>query len=175
MKPLKVKKLKFLSIIIIFVLCFPLHNIYKLFPCTITSIVSPINESIWEHMKILFTSTILSIAFQILYTYQKKETINNIAISNYISSIINIIIFLIIYIPLYKLLGENFIITIIVMLISIVISQLSTVPLLTTQKLKFNKYTIYLILITYLIFYYLTYNPLNIEIFIDPTNYIYNK
>ena len=170
-----IKKFKFFSIIIIFLICFPLHFLYDLFPNVITSIISPINESIWEHMKILFTSTILSIPLQSIYINYKKETFYNITLSNYASSIINIIIFLILFIPIYKLIGENFVITIIIMFTSIVISQLTTTSLLKTKETQFNKYSYILIIITYLIFGYLTYNPLDLEIFIDPTNNIYNK
>jgi hypothetical protein len=172
---LTIKKLKFLSIIIIFLICFPLHFLYDLFPNIITSIISPVNESIWEHMKILFTSTILSVPLQSMYINYKKETFNNITLSNYASSIINIIIFLILFIPIYKLIGENFIITIIIMFTSIVISQLTTTSLLKTKETQFNKYSYILIIITYLIFGYFTYNPLDLEIFVDPTNNIYKK
>ena len=36
-----------------------LHFLYEWIPCFVTSIFSPINESITEHMKIIFTSTLV--------------------------------------------------------------------------------------------------------------------
>ena len=53
------EKLKIWGGIIAFALCFPLHFIYDKFPNFITSIFAPVNESIWEHMKIIFTSTLI--------------------------------------------------------------------------------------------------------------------
>lgn len=50
---MSLKKLKILGVIMAFLLCFPLHFLYDKIPSFITSIISPVNESIWEHMKIL--------------------------------------------------------------------------------------------------------------------------
>ena len=57
---MKLKILKIFGIILAFFLCFPLHFLYDKLPCFITSIIAPVNESIWEHMKILFGSIIIS-------------------------------------------------------------------------------------------------------------------
>ena len=56
---MKLKNLKLLGVILAFLFCFPLHFLYDKVPSFITSIISPVNESIWEHMKILFGSIIL--------------------------------------------------------------------------------------------------------------------
>ena len=47
------KKLMIITTLIAFLLCFPFHFVYDTFPNLITSIFFPINESIWEHMKLL--------------------------------------------------------------------------------------------------------------------------
>ena len=54
------KKIKIFIILLSFILSFPIHFIYDLFPCFLTSIIAPVNESIWEHMKIIYTSILLS-------------------------------------------------------------------------------------------------------------------
>ena len=66
------KKLKILGIVLAFLLCFPLHFVYDKFPSFITSIFAPINESIWEHMKILFGSIIISGVIQKIIVLKKK-------------------------------------------------------------------------------------------------------
>ena len=53
------KRIKIISIIGTFLLCFLTHFIYNLFPNTLFSIFFPVNESIWEHMKMLFSTILL--------------------------------------------------------------------------------------------------------------------
>lgn len=90
---MSLKKLKILSIIITFLFCFPLHFLYNKFPSFITSIISPVNESIWEHMKILFGSILLSGVFQKIIIKIKHLNYKNIYLSTIISSLSSIPIF----------------------------------------------------------------------------------
>ena len=112
------KKIKILITIIIFILSFPIHFIYNIFPNFITSILTPVNESIWEHMKLIITSNLI---FGIIeyFIYKKKEIkVNNFLLSYALSSIIGIIIYLIIYLPIDNIFGHNLIIAIILLLIT---------------------------------------------------------
>ena len=52
------KRLKVVSIFGMFILCFLTHFLYNWFPNALFSIFFPVNESIWEHMKMM-TSSIL--------------------------------------------------------------------------------------------------------------------
>ena len=52
---MNLKKVKIINVFAVFLLSFLAHNIYKWFPNTITSIFFPVNESIFEHMKIIST------------------------------------------------------------------------------------------------------------------------
>ena len=65
---MSLKKLKILGVIMAFLLCFPLHFLYDKIPSFITSIISPVNESIWEHMKILFWK------YTIFWSYSKNNS-----------------------------------------------------------------------------------------------------
>ena len=51
---------------------------YELFPNFIFSILFPVNESIWEHMKLLFGSIIVSGIIQKLIIIYRKGKVNNI-------------------------------------------------------------------------------------------------
>lgn len=53
------KKIKLIAIINIFILSFISHYIYDLFPSILISFFFPVNESIAEHMKIIYTSTLV--------------------------------------------------------------------------------------------------------------------
>ena len=41
------------------ILSFVFHFVYDLIPNFVTSIFFPVNESIWEHMKLLYTSILV--------------------------------------------------------------------------------------------------------------------
>lgn len=166
------KRLKIIGTIIAFILCFPFHGIYDKFPNTLTSIFFPVNESIWEHMKILFTTIMVSSVIQKIIMYIKKEDVTNICFSNFIGAISSIPIFLILFLPIYYLFGENFPLTILIMLITIIISQIIAYRLLLKPNFKMENKTILLVILVYTIFTILTYNPLNLDIFVDSTQCI---
>lgn len=162
------KKLKIISTIIAFILCFPLHFLYDTFPNFITSIFSPVNESIWEHMKILFTSILFTGVLQKIYVTTKHLNYNNICLSNFTAALLSIPIFLSIFLPIYNIIGENMIVTIIIMLITITIVEYISYKIMNKREHKLEKDTVIFAIITYIIFTVLTYYPLNINIFIDP-------
>ena len=167
------KKLKIIGTILAFLLCFPMHFVYDLFPNFLTSIFFPVNESIWEHMKILFGSIIFSGIIQKIIVLIKKDKINNICFSNFIAALLSIPIFLVMFLPIYYLINENFIITIIIMLLSIIFSEFISYIIINKKELNKEKTTIYLVILVYIIFTILTYYPLRINLFIDPKTETY--
>ncbi len=166
---MNVKKIKILSTICIFLLSFITHYGYDIFPNVVTSIFFPVNESIFEHMKMIFTSYILFSFFE--YILLKKYTNNtkNFKGSLFLSLLFNIVFFLIIYIPIYNIFGHNLIMTLIIYFISIMVSQIISYIILITNKNidKINKYSYFLIFILLLILIYLTYFPIKNDLFID--------
>ena len=166
-------KLKILGIVIAFLLCFPLHFLYERFPNFLTSIIAPVNESIFEHMKLLFTSIIISGIIQKLIVKKKKLNINNVCISNFVAAVSSIPIFLIMFIPIYKIIGENLPITIIIMLIAIVIAEYISYIIMKKKNLKLENTIIILAILVYIIFGILTYNVPHNELFRDPIHNYY--
>ena len=162
------KKLKILGFVLAFLLCFPLHFVYDKFPSFITSIFAPINESIWEHMKILFGSIIISGVIQKIIVLKKKLDFNNICFSNFIGAISSIPIFLIVFLPIYIIIGENFPVTIFIMFITIVLAEIIAYKIMNKDNLGFENITIILVIIVYVIFTILSYYPIKSGIFIDP-------
>jgi hypothetical protein len=158
-------KYYFRQTIFIFIISFLIHNIYTWLPSFVTSIFFPVNESIWEHIKMIFTS------YMIIMLIQKKSIISYI-----ITSILNIIVFLIIYLPIYIVFGENLIITLIIYFVSIFISSILFKFLLERKKHlnKLNVLSIILILFIYIGFGFLTYYPINYNLlFFDYSKNIY--
>ena len=165
---MNLKKSRIISIIGIFILCFISHFVYNLLPCSLTAIFFPVNESIWEHMKMIFTSIIIYgiIDYIILNKYNIKY--NNFFLSLFITALISIPIYLIIYLPIFYKIGENMFINIGLMLLVIIITQIISYYILKSKSCKLLNYiSIILIIISYIIFGYLTYNPIKSELFFD--------
>ena len=112
---MNLKKIKIISIILIFILCFLFHFIYELLPCTLTSIFFPVNESIWEHIKMIYTAIIFNGFIEYIILKKNNIFFNNYVTSLFISSITMIPIFLIMYLPIYNIFGPKFILNILIM------------------------------------------------------------
>lgn len=162
------KKLKILGVVLAFLFCFPIHFLYDKFPGFITSIFAPVNESIWEHMKILFGSILLSGGIQKIIVIKYKLNYNNICFSNFIGAISSIPIFLMMFLPIYIIIGENFPITIFIMFIAILIAEIIAYIIMNKNDLELENITIVWVIIVYIIFAILSYNPIEYGIFIDP-------
>ena len=153
--------------IIIFIISSISHFIYNIFPNTITSIFFPVNESVWEHLKLLFTSSVI---FSLI-NYKKIPNIFSITL---IRSILLIVILLILFLPIYYLFGENIIFTLIILFITILITEYIISKIYNKKLIKsLNFISIFIIIICYINFLYLTYNPPKLDLFRDPTNNSY--
>lgn len=170
---MKLKVLKLIGVIVAFLLCFPLHFLYDKIPCFITSIIAPVNESIAEHMKILFGSILISGVIQKIIVKVKHLRYKNICISNVVAAFLSIPIFLVIYLPIYNSFGEYLPLTIFLMLLAIIISQIISIFIINKKDLKMENLSIVLVIIIYIIFGLLTYFPPQNELFLDPINITY--
>ncbi len=160
---------KVISVIGIFLLCFLTHFIYDWFPNTFTSIFFPVNESIWEHMKMLYSAMIVFglIEFPLLKLFKLNH--HNFLTNLFISSLLSIPIFLTLYLPFYYIIGENMALNLITLFITICITQIIGYYTLNTNKSKgLNWISLIGIILVYIIFGILTYYPLEIELFFDP-------
>ena len=96
---LKLKIWKICSIIIIFNLSFLVQNIYKWFPSFITSLLFPINDSIWQFNKVIIISFLIWSVFEKV-TIRKKHDLNTCT-SGLISALTCAFLFMLIYSPIY--------------------------------------------------------------------------
>ncbi len=160
-----------LKSIIIFIFSSLLHSLYNYLPMFITSIVVPVNESIAEHMKMIFSAYILFIL--VIFAFKKQNNYNYITF-NTIEAILNIIIFLIIYLPINKLVGEIMVLTLVIYFISIFITNLISIKIEKKEISKnINLLMILIIVIIYSLFAILTYYPPKIALFYDKQENIY--
>lgn len=164
---MNLKLVKTIGVVGVFLLCFPLHFLYDNISNFLTSIISPVNESIWEHMKLIYTSYLLWGIVE-YFLIRKNKDINNFVIQLFLVPIFGICIYLSIYLPLFNLFGENLIISIILLFIIIVIEEVISYFLLKGEEIKNQRLIgIIGIIMVYIIFAYLTYFPLDNYLFWD--------
>ena len=159
------KKIKMVSIFGMFALCFLTHFLYNWFPNSLFSIFFPVNESIWEHMKMM-TSSILIWSILEYFVYKKyRVNHNNFVLSLFLEVTLSIIIFLIIYLPIYHFTGSIFILNLITLFISLYFVNVISYYILNLRPLHKEILAIIGVILLYIIFGILTYNP--------PYNYIF--
>lgn len=165
------KWIKMVSVFVIFILCFPFHFIYDWFPSTFFSIFFPVNESIFEHIKMLFSAIVFYgvIDYFLLWFFRQKR--DNFLISLFVSSIVSIPIFLIIYLPFYYLMGESMVLNLVCLFAAIVIvCIISYFILMSNSFSRLNVASIFGIILAYIILGILTYYPPINDLFYDPMN-----
>ncbi len=168
------KTIMFIKTITIFLSLFLFSFVYKKFPNFLTSIIFPVNESLFEHLKMIYNAEI--IVSLILYLILKKKNIkiNNYFIALLLSTVFNIVLFYLIYLPIYRKFGSNLVITMIIYFITLCISQyLFYVITLKNHNKFYNNLCLIVIPFIWLILVYFTYNPLKVEFFFDPIEEIY--
>jgi hypothetical protein len=171
---MNLKSVKIISFFTIIILSFLTHFMYDWYPSTLSSFFFPVNESIWEHMKILYTSIIFTsiLEYFILKIFHIK--FNNFFLSIFISSYASIIIYLLLYLPFYNLFGEKLLFSISLMIIVYGIVEILSYYILKMNRYYFLDYMSILFLIWgYIFFIFFTYSPPNNYIFYDPLNQYY--
>lgn len=159
---------KIIATVAIFLLCFIIHFAYNLFPNPVSAIFFPVNESIWEHMKMLYTSIIIYGLIDYLIMQKFHIKFSNFFMSLFISGVSSIPIFLILYLSFYYKIGPKMFLNILILFIAIAISQIISFYILKRNDIKnSNIISILLIIITFVIFGYLTYKPIKNELFFD--------
>lgn len=137
---------------------------------TLIGAFTPVNESIWEHLKLLLFPTIL---FSIVeyFIYGKKTT--GFITSKVISLLIGMTFIISAYYTIKGATGiESFILDIIIFIISAGITSYLTCFLINSKVISFNdtKTIISLLILAaiIIIFVYFTFDPPQIELFRDP-------
>lgn len=161
------KKVKILNVLFLFSLSFLWHFVYQLIPFKLTAIFFPVNESIWEHMKIIYGTFIVVSIIQIIICKKFKININNKYIEMITKAILGVIFYLIIFIPVYKIIGENMIFAISLMFITYLVMEFFSIKILESPELNINILPIIIIILGFVLFGLLTFYPAHTSIFFD--------
>ena len=168
------RKIKIIGVFVIFALSFVSHFMYKWLPNSIFSILFPVNESIWEHMKLLATPVLIFSIFEYIIYRKKNISFNNFLLSYGISIILGIIIYLILYLPIHYIFGHSLLIAGLILFITFIIMQVISYYIMNYREIKYsNVIGLGIIIILYIVFGYLTYNPIEIDLFYDDEKNVY--
>lgn len=171
---MKKRKYILISSILIFLLNFPIHFMFDIFENDIIAVFFPVNESIFQHMKMIYTC--FFIFYFILFIVRRRFKYNNIFLANLISSLSCIGFFLIIYIPIYFRFGENMIFTFILLFIAILFGQYISSYIIQEKQYSYIDFiSIILLLILLIVNGYLTYYPIKNFLFWDPEHETYER
>ena len=168
----KIKRFHIISFILVSILGTLLHFTYEWSgENTFVGFFSAVNESTWEHLKLIFFPMLLTTV--IGYFYIGKENENYIC--GRVKGILAGIIFIISFFYTYTgVLGENIaIIDIASFFIGVIIAELVSYNIIKLENYNCNKticfFSLILLLICFIIF---TYNAPNLGIFEDPNSII---
>ena len=120
-------------------LSFLSHFMYEWCDNFLFSIFFPVNESIWEHMKLLVTPVIIfSVLEYFIYKY-KNINYNNFILSYFISIMLGIILYLLIYLPINSLFGYNTIFAISLLFVIYIFIEYISYYIMNMNVNKYNK------------------------------------
>lgn len=164
---MNLKKVKVVGAIFVFLSCVGLHFLYEFLPNFFVSIFAPVNESIWEHMKMIFSSFVLYGVIEFV-VIRKKVLFNNFLFQLFLVPTFGIIYYLIFFLPLYSIFGENIFISIGLLIVIIILEEILSFYILTSKKINCGRLVGLLgIIIWYIVFGFLTYNPPHSPLFLD--------
>ena len=163
---MSLKKIKIINVVFLFLLSFLWHFVYDWFPNNIFALFFPVNESIWEHMKIIYYCLLMGSILEFVLCKKNNIKINNFYIEAMVKSILGVIFYLIIFIPLYLWLGES-------MFISYIFMEYIGYKILTGEEMNINILPVIIIVLGCIMFVILTFYPLHNFLFFDEVKFGY--
>lgn len=170
MKEKNNKLIVIVNTIAIFFAMFLFSFMYEWFPNFLTAAIFPVNESLFEHLKLMFSSTMI-VSLIVFFIFKLKHIkINNYFLGLFLSTLLQIVLYFIVYIPLYNHFGENLVIAMGLYLIVLIISEYSFYLIMTKIKNNdlYNAISTILLSISFFVLVYLTFNPRINDFFFDP-------
>lgn len=159
------KKTFFLSFLALLLTIF-LHFLYEWWSNSLFALFTPVNESVFEHMKLISTSILLLAFFESIYFFYKKETRNNFLFSKSISAIIGIPLFLLLYLPIQQY--SHLVLHVTLLFFVLFLMEFLSFFIQSKKNIPFQEgISLILIFLLYLMFGYFTYHPPKNNLFYD--------
>lgn len=165
------KKRIIIGTIVVIGLSFLFHSVYDKFPNTLTSILFPVNESIFEHNKMILLSFFI---WSLIDKFLLKN--DRPFLTNFIAAIICILILDVTFTPIYLYvlkMNDNLVLVIALYVVSTIIGLISASNIVKKISTFDDNEHLLSFLVLALVFAFLTYNPPHLAIFFDYTGGFY--
>lgn len=161
------KRIKFIGVIVIFLLTILYHFLYNWLPNPVFSVFFPVNDSIWEHMKLLYSGIFTWGVIEYFILRKKGISYRNFFSTLFLEMVTSIMIYLIMYLPLYNVFGESMVISISLLIVVIILEEIFSYYLFSYSKENriLDRISILFIVLGFVVFLCFTYDP--------PRNYIF--
>ena len=156
------KRIKFIGVIVIFLLTILYHFLYNWLPNPVFSVFFPVNESIWEHMKLLYSGIFTWGVIEYFILRKKGISYRNFFSTLFLEMVTSIMIYLIMYLPLYNVFGESMVISISLLIVVIILEEIFSY---SKENRILDRISILFIVLGFVVFLCFTYDP--------PRNYIF--
>ncbi len=169
MKKINLKRFIWLGVPFIFILGSLLHFAYDLFPNILVSLFAPINESIWEHTKLIFFPTILWYVLYLFFAPKDESLVKSKWFTSCVVSVITGIILtpLLFYFYTSAFGIESLIIDILIFFIAVLAGQLTAMHFYRYSKGMKVIWSLNILLIIFAIYIIFTFAPPFLPIFTD--------
>ncbi len=130
---------------------------------------SAVNESVWEHLKLVFWPALLFMLIQ--YMLLRKKIISNFALAKTAGICLAIVIIPVVFYSYTAITGESiFLLDIGTFIFAVIIGQLLSYKLLTYKKVSegFNRISLVLLVLLGIAFVLFTFYPPQLMVFRDP-------
>ena len=172
MKKNELLKFEIINCIFVTALGFFLHFTYDLSNANkIIGIFSPINESIWEHLKLVFFPMLITIMFGYPCL---KDTYKNFLLVKTKQALLSQLIIVVFYYTYTGILGIDIaLVNITCFIVAIIIGHIYSYNKLNNNSTNYNKFSSIILIINTLLFLLFTFNPPLLNIFKDPVTHTY--
>ena len=170
------KKIGFVITLLSFFLAF---GFYRAFPCQITSIFFPVNNSLFETVKIVISGVLISQIIQSFILEENHIKTSNIVLSIFLTIMFNILLFILFYMPAWFYFDFHFLLDLIFLIIISIFNQFIFISifnqfifyhLILANNLKLDYLALTALIIIYIILGILTYFPFINDVFFDRTS-----
>lgn len=169
---MRLKKFEILGILFTIIAGTLLHFIYAWSHySSIIALFSPVNESTWEHLKMIFYPYLI---YSILEFFVFNKIIKNIITAKFLGVICGLVLIPILFYSCTLVLGKSsLILDICIFCISVIISYIVSYFIMAKSYLNFNIFSLVLFVTLILIFFCFTFYPPKCFIFLDPITCTY--
>lgn len=165
---MNLKHWKIIDTLLLFGISFLVHFLYEWFPNPLSAVFAPVNESIWEHMKLLSTTFFLNAILEYFLFYILKWKYENLFLGAFLSALLSIPIYFLFYLPVHYLFGYFMWYAILLLFLIFLFFNIFMYLFLQRKYYK-NGNTVAFIgfIALFILFGYLTYRPIKQDLFFD--------